>query len=46
MTEAFKDETNKSLKEIHENTIETVKETNKTVPKLKMEIKATKLGKL
>ena len=36
MTEAFKEEMNKSLKEIQENTIKKVKEINKTVQDLKM----------
>ena len=42
MTEAFKEEMNKSLKEIQENTIKQVKEMNKTVQDLKMEIEAIK----
>jgi uncharacterized FlaG/YvyC family protein len=36
--EALKEETNKSLKEIQENIIKQVKEMNKTVKDLKMEI--------
>ena len=42
MIEAFKEEMNKSLKEIQENTIKQVKEMNKTVQDLKMEIEAIK----
>ena len=42
MIEAFKEEANKSLKDIQENTIKQVKEINKIVPNLKTEIKAIK----
>lgn len=42
MIEAFKEEMNRSLKEIQENTIKQVKEVNKTVQDLKMKIKAIK----
>lgn len=40
MIETFKEEMNKSLKEIQENTIKLVKEMNKTVQDLKREIEA------
>ena len=40
--EAFKEETNKSLKEIQENTIKQNKKMNKAVQILKIEIEATK----
>jgi hypothetical protein len=42
MREAFKEEMNKSLKEVQENTIKQVKEINKTIQDLKMEIEAIK----
>jgi hypothetical protein len=42
MIEAFKEEMNKSLKEIQENTIKQMKERNKTVQELKMEIETKK----
>ena len=42
MIDTSKEETNKSLKEIQENTIKQVKEMNKTVQDLKMEIEAIK----
>jgi hypothetical protein len=42
MTESFKEEMNKYLKEIQGNTIQQVKEMNKTVHYLKMEIEETK----
>ena len=38
MIEAFKEEMNKSIKEIQENIIKQVKDMNKTVQHLKMEI--------
>jgi hypothetical protein len=40
MTDAFKEEMNTSLKEIHENTIKQVKEINKNVQELKIELEA------
>ena len=40
MIEAFKEEMNKSLKEIQENTIKQVKEMSKAVKDLKVEIEA------
>jgi len=40
--EAFKEETNKSLKETYENTIKQMKEWNKTIKYLKMEIETLK----
>jgi predicted double-glycine peptidase len=42
MIEAIKEEINKSLEKIQENTIKQVKEINKTVQDLKMEIKAVR----
>ena len=42
MTEAFKEEINKSLKEIQNTTIKQVQEMNKTVQDIKMEIESTK----
>ena len=42
MIEAFKEEMNKSLKEIQKNTIKQVKEMSKTVQDLKMETEAIK----
>jgi hypothetical protein len=42
MIGAFKEEMNKSLKEIQENTIKQMKEMNKTVQDLKIEIEAIK----
>ena len=42
MIEALKEEISKSLKETEENTIKQVKEINKTVQDLKMEIEAIK----
>ena len=42
MIEVFKEETNKSLKEIQESTIKHEKEINKTVQDLKMKIEAIK----
>jgi phage-related tail protein len=42
MIEAFKEEMNKSLKKILENTTKPVKEINKTVQDLKVEIKEIK----
>ena len=42
MIEAFKEEMNKFLKEIQENTIKQVNKINKTVQDLKMEIEAIK----
>jgi hypothetical protein len=42
MIEAFKEEINKSLKNIQENTIKHMKEMNKTVQDLKVEIEAIK----
>ena len=40
MIEAFKEELNKSVKEIQDNTIKQVKEMSKTVQDIKMEIEA------
>ena len=40
--EALKEETHKSLKEIQENTIKQVKELNKTIQDLKVEIETLK----
>jgi hypothetical protein len=45
MIQAFKDEMNKSLKEIQENTIKQVNEINKIVQDLKVEIKSIKKTK-
>jgi hypothetical protein len=42
VVEGFKEETNKCFKEIQEKTVKQVKEMNKTVRDLKMEIKAIK----
>jgi hypothetical protein len=42
MTDAFKEEMNKSLGEIHKNTIKRVKEMIKTAQDMKMEIEAIK----
>jgi hypothetical protein len=42
MTEAFKEEINKSLKETQNTTIKQVQEMNKTVQDIKMEIESTK----
>ena len=42
MLEAFKEEMNKSLKEIQENTIKQVKDMSKTVQDLKKEIETIK----
>lgn len=42
MIETFKEETNGSLTDLHENTIKQVKEINKAVQNLKMEIEAIK----
>ena len=42
----FKEEMNKSLKEIQENTVKQVKEVNKTVQDLKMKIIANKEMKI
>ena len=42
MIEAFKEDVNNSHKETQENTIKQVKELNKTVQELKMEIEAIK----
>ena len=42
MIEAFKEEMNKSLGEIHKNTIKRVKEMIKTAQDMKMEIEAIK----
>ena len=42
MIEAFKEEMNKSLKEIQENTIKQMKGINKTVKDLKLEINTIK----
>lgn len=42
MIEVFKEEMNKSLKEIQENTNKQFKEMNKTVQDLKMEMEAIK----
>jgi hypothetical protein len=42
ITEVFKEKTNKSIKDIQENTIKHVKETNKTVQDLKTGRKAIK----
>jgi hypothetical protein len=40
--EALKEETHKSLKEIQENAIKQVKELNKTIQDLKMEVESLK----
>jgi hypothetical protein len=45
MTEVFKEEMTKSLKQIQKNTIKLVKETTKSVQDLKIEIKAVKITK-
>jgi formyltetrahydrofolate synthetase len=42
MIEAFKEKINKSLKEIQKNTIKQVKEINKSVQDMKMEIETIK----
>jgi hypothetical protein len=43
--EAFKEETQKSLKELQENTIKQVKEMNKVIQDLKIEIETVKKSK-
>ena len=45
MTEVFKEEMTKSLKQIQKNTIKLVKETTKSVQDMKIEIKAVKITK-
>jgi uncharacterized protein YllA (UPF0747 family) len=40
--EVFKEETNKSFKDIHENTIKQMKEINKTVQDLNVQIEEIK----
>lgn len=42
MIEAFKEELNKSVKEIQDNTIKQVKEMSKTVQDMKLEIESIK----
>jgi hypothetical protein len=45
MPRAFKEEMNKSLEEVQETTNKQVKETNKTLQDLKVEIEAVKKNK-
>lgn len=45
MRKAFKEEMNKSLEEVQETTNKQVKETNKTLQDLKVEIEAVKKNK-